>query len=104
MKKLFTLLLLTITAFTFKSNAQTGTSCNADFSFSISGAPSGATVSFSPVVSGDTLLNHHFWKFGDGGTSSSVFPVHFYAPGTYSVKHILYRSSNTGGSCIDSVE
>src|SRR5689334_18402691 len=41
-----------------------------------------------------------WWDFGDGGTSSLVNPsAHYYAPGTYVVKHVI--SSVTDGCMSD---
>ena len=99
MKKLFTLLLLTIAA-TFTSSAQ-NTSCNAGFDFTISGL----SVNFRAAITTNPTANHHYWKFGDGAISSDTTPVHVYASaGTYTVKHIFYRSENSTAVCIDSVE
>ena len=102
MKKLFTLLLLTLTAFTFKSSAQTN-NCSADFSFTLSGL----SATFTPVITSTTPNNHNFWRFGDGTTSSSISPVHLYSStGTYTVTHIYYRTETnyTNAVCIDSVQ
>ncbi len=100
MKKLFTLLLLTLTAFTFKSVAQ-NTNCNAGFDFTISGF----SVNFRPAITINSTVNHHYWKFGDGSISSDTTPVHVYAAaGTYTVKHFFYRNENGIAVCIDSVE
>ena len=102
MKKLFTLLLLTVAAFTFKSSAQT-TNCSADFSFTLSGL----SATFTPVITGTTANNHNYWKFGDGTVSSNLSPVHLYAAaGTYTVTHIYYRTESNypNAVCIDSVQ
>src|SRR6187549_223356 len=101
MKKLFTLLFFTLAAFTFKTTAQT-TTCNAGFSFSISGL----SVNFTAAITGDPSINHHYWKFGDGQISSDISPVHAYsAGGAYTVTHIFYRSNNSGtAECVDSIQ
>ena len=100
MKKSFTLLLLTLAAFTFTSSAQ-NTSCNAGFDFSISGL----SVNFTPAITTVSTTNHQYWQFGDGTTSSNISPVHVYTSGgTYTVKHFFYRSENSSAICIDSVE
>ena len=101
MKKLFTLLLLTLAAFTFKSKAQTNTTCNAGFTFAISGL----SVNFTAAITTVSTTNHQYWQFGDGTASSDISPVHVYASGgTYTVKHIFYKSENRALICIDSVE
>ena len=101
MKKLFTLLLLTLAAFTFKSKAQTNTTCNAGFTFAISGL----SVNFTAAITTVSTTNHQYWQFGDGTASSDISPVHVYASGgTYTVKHIFYKSENGALICIDSVE
>ena len=102
MKKLFTLLLLTLAAFTFKSSAQT-INCSADFSFNLSGL----SATFTPVITSTTSNNHNYWRFGDGAISSDITPVHLYgATGTYTVTHIYYRteSNHPNAVCIDSVQ
>ncbi|MDB5224180.1 MAG: hypothetical protein JWN83_2847 [Chitinophagaceae bacterium] len=100
MKKLFTLLLLTLAVFTFKAEAQ-NTTCNAGFDFTVTGL----SVSFHASITGNAAVNHHYWKFGDGAISSDSTPVHLYAAaGTYTVKHIFYRSENGAAICIDSTE
>ncbi|MGI8584589.1 MAG: PKD domain-containing protein [Chitinophagaceae bacterium] len=102
MKKLFTLLLITLTAFTFKLKAQ-NTNCNAGFDFTVSGL----SVKFTASLTTDPNINHHYWKFGDGSISSDTTPVHTYAAaGTYTVKHIMYKSGSLNGIavCIDSIE
>lgn len=101
MKKLFTLLLLTLAAFTYKSVAQTNTTCNAGFDFTISGL----SVNFTAAITTVSTSNHHYWQFGDGAISSDISPLHVYASGgTYTVKHFFYRSENGSAVCIDSVE
>ena len=102
MKNFFTLLLLTLTAFTFKTTAQT-TNCTADFSFTLTGL----SVSFAPTITGTTTNNHNYWRFGDGTISSDVSPVHLYAAGgVYTVTHIYYRTETgyPNAVCIDSVQ
>jgi len=99
MKKLFTLLLLTVAAFTFKTQAQT--TCNAGFDFTISGL----SVGFTPAITTVSTANHQYWQFGDGAISSDISPVHVYTTtGTFTVKHFFYRSENSNAVCIDSVE
>lgn len=102
MKKLFTLLLLILAAFTFKSSAQI-TNCSAGFSFTLSGL----SATFTPVISSTTTNNHNYWRFGDGTVSSNLAPVHLYATaGTYTVTHIYYRTESNypNAVCIDSVK
>lgn len=101
MKKLFTLVLITLATFTFKTVAQ-NTNCNAGFSFSISGL----SVKFTAAIATDPSINHHNWEFGDGKISSDASPVHQYASGgAYTVKHFFYRSNSAGtAECVDSIE
>ena len=99
MKKLFTLLLLTISAFTLKTEAQN--TCNAGFDLTISGL----SVNFTAAITTVSTTNHQFWQFGDGTTSNAISPVHVYtSTGTFTVKHYFYRSENGTAVCIDSVE
>lgn len=101
MKKLFTLLLIILSAFAFKSEAQNNPNCNAAFNYSITGL----SVQFTADITSNATANHHYWKFGDGNISSDVSPVHLYASGgTYTVTHIFYRSENGVAACIDSVK
>jgi PKD repeat protein len=95
MKKIFTLLLLSLTLFGLKSNAQTSTVCNAAFDFSF---VSPNTVKFTPAVTGDSPFVQHYWIFGDGSpVDQSIISTHTYAsPGTYTVKHYLSRYSPNG--------
>jgi len=94
MKKIFTLLLFALTAFTFKSTAQGTTPCNAAFTFQF---VNGNTVKFTPAVNDSPLVVHH-WTFGDGSpTSTLVSPTHAYlANGTYVVVHTVVRSTPNG--------
>ena len=101
MKKILTLLLFTLAAFSFKTSAQ-NTSCNAEFSTTFLTA---FNVQFNPVTIGDSINTHHSWTFGDGGSSTIPAPVHLYASaGSYTVKHILTRFNLNGGiECHDTV-
>lgn len=102
MRRLFTLLLLSLTIFAAGTKAQVGTTCNADFNFTVTGN----TAQFVPVVPGDSLSTIHQWFFGDGSpVSNAVAPGHTYgAAGVYNVKHILKRISPNGAvTCMDSV-
>jgi PKD repeat protein len=89
MKKIFTLLWLTLTAFAFKSNAQT-TTCNAEFSVQYI---TNYTVKFNPVTANDSPYVHHYWSFGDGSTGSQLIsPTHTYLlPGSYAAVHTIVR-------------
>ncbi len=100
MKKIITLLLVVLTAFGFKSKAQT-TTCNAGFSFTISNF----TVQFTPVMVGEVANTTHYWSFGDGSSVSTVSPAHTYTSvGSYSVKHYIIKHSPNGLEvCRDSV-
>ncbi len=102
MKKLFTLLLLALTVFTHKSEAQAGTVCNADFNSQFLTA---TTVKFTPVVLGDSISTSHYWTFGDGINSNIPIPTHTYgAGGTYNVKHIIIKRNPNGVEiCRDSM-
>jgi PKD repeat protein len=90
MKKIFTLLWLTLAAFTFKASAQTTTNCNAEFAVQYL---TNYTVKFNPVVANDSPLVHHYWSFGDGTTGSQLIsPTHTYAlAGSYAVVHTIVR-------------
>ena len=90
MKKIFTLLWLTITAFTFKTSAQPTPTCNAEFAVQYL---SNYTVKFNPVTANDSPYVHHFWNFGDGTPGSQLIsPTHTYVlPGTYAVVHTIVR-------------
>ncbi len=101
MKKIFTLLWLTLAAFTFKAAAQ-GTTCNAEFT---SAFITGNTVKFTPAVN-DSPLVHHLWNFGDGSaTSQAVSPIHSYLTnGSFVVVHTVVRySPNNVPVCTKSV-
>jgi PKD repeat protein len=102
MKRIITLLLLFVTAFSYQLKAQPGTVCNADFSFSYLSAN---TVKFTPVVLGDSINTQHFWSFGNGHTSTLPLPTHTYtAAGTYSVTHFIIRYNPNGVAiCADTV-
>ncbi len=106
MKRLITLLFLALAAFTFKASAQTGTACNAAFSFTIT---AGNTVHFIPAMIGDsnaTLQSHHSWFFGDNTPSSSlVDPTHVYpnCNTSYTVKHYFWKTTPNGVICSDTV-
>ncbi|MEP6675322.1 MAG: PKD domain-containing protein [Ferruginibacter sp.] len=104
MKRLITLLILALSFFSMTSVAQTNTSCNAQFSFTLT---AGSTVHFVPALIGDsnaTVTSHHSWSFGDGTASSNVDPNHTYANcGTFSVKHIFWRTTPNGVICSDTV-
>lgn len=91
MKRIFTLLLLVISAFSFKTQAQ-GTTCNAEFAVQFI---NNNTVKFNPVMTAGSPTVSHFWNFGDGTpVNNTVSPTHtFVAPGTYAVVHtvVLYN-------------
>jgi PKD repeat protein len=89
MKKIFTLLWLTLAAFTFKATAQ-GTTCNAEFSVQYI---TNYTVKFNPVTTTDSPYVHHYWSFGDGSTGSQLIsPTHTYLlPGNYAAVHTIVR-------------
>ena len=73
-----------------------GSSCNADFTWSVSGN----TVQFTNTSTG---TNMNDWSFDDGGSSTSTNPSHTYAPGTYSVCLYSYYSDSMMTTCADSV-
>lgn len=87
MKRIFTLLWLTLTAFTFKANAQ-GTVCNAEFTVQFI---NNNTVKFNPVIVVGAPTVNHTWNFGDGSpVDNTISPTHSYAlPGTYAVVHTV---------------
>ncbi len=90
MKKIVTLLWLTIAAFTFKATAQTTPNCNAQFAVQYI---TNYTVKFNPVLVTDSPYVHHYWSFGDGSTGSQLIsPTHTYVlPGSYSAVHTIVR-------------
>ena len=94
MKRIFTLLWLTLTAFTFNANAQ-GTACNAEFSVQYI---NNNTVKFNPVMTTGTPTVSHYWNFGDGSpVDQTVSPTHSYAlPGSYAAVHtvVVYNPNN----------
>jgi PKD repeat protein len=102
MKKLFTLLLFILTAFSFTGKAQGGTTCNGDFNFQFINTN---TVKFTPVFIGDSLNTFHYWYFGDGSSINTTLPTHAYAVnGSYTVKHFTYKINPNGIEvCRDSV-
>jgi len=102
MKKIITLLLTVLTAYSFTSKAQTTVVCNADFNFAISNTFS---VQFTPVMVGDSFNTVHYWSFGDGNTVSAVAPSHTYAAvGSFSVKHYIVKHNPNGVVlCTDTV-
>ena len=101
MKRLFTLLLLTIAAYFNPVSAQTN--CNADFTYAQ--VPSTYTYNFTPAMLGTGTNFIVSWNFGDGALSTTQTPSHTYAgPGAYTVKHIVkYTNPNGVIYCIDSV-
>ncbi len=101
MKKIITLLLTVLTAFSFSSKSQTTVTCNADFNFTINNF----TVQFTPVMTGEVATTTHYWSFGDGNTVSAVTATHTYVTvGSYSVKHYIVKHNANGAVvCTDSV-
>ncbi|MEO6253701.1 MAG: PKD domain-containing protein, partial [Ferruginibacter sp.] len=90
MKKIFTLLWLSIiTAFAFNAAAQ-GTTCNAEYNYQYL---SNNTVKFNPQETQGPPLVTHTWNFGDGSpVSNLVSPTHvFAASGNYPVVHTIVR-------------
>ncbi len=102
MKRIFTLLLLLLAAFSFKPQAQSGTVCNADFSFLYL---SSNTVKFTPVIIGDSINTQHIWHLGDGGISSAAIVTNTYSyTGTYTVWHVIKKYNSNGTLlCTDSI-
>ena len=101
MKRIFTLLLLVISAIPFKTQAQ-GTTCNAEFAVQFI---NNNTVKFNPVITVGAPSVSHFWSFGDGTpVNNTVSPTHTYAmPGTYAVVHtIAVYNSNGAPVCTQS--
>ena len=51
----------------------------------------------------DTGLNY-YWNFGDGFTSTAIYPDHWYAnPGNYSVSILVSGKYNSGNDCTDTI-
>jgi PKD repeat protein len=94
MKKFFTLLWLTITAFVFNATAQT-TNCNAEFAVQFINSN---TVKFNPVMTAGAPTVSHYWHFGDGSpVDSSISPTHVYnLPGSYAAVHTVVLRTNSG--------
>ena len=94
MKRIFTLLWLTLTAFTFKANAQ-GTICNAEFAVQFI---NNNTVKFNPVIVVGSPTVNHTWNFGDGSpVDNTVSPTHTYTlPGTYVAVHTIVVLNQNG--------
>ncbi len=90
MKKIFTLLWLTLAAFSFKATAQSTPNCNAWFEVQYL---THNTVKFNPAITTDSPFVRHFWNFGDGTQGSQLIsPTHTFAlPGTYAVVHTVLR-------------
>ena len=90
MKKIFTLLWLTLAAFSFKATAQPTPNCNAEFAVQYL---TNFTVKFNPAIANDSPFVRHYWNFGDGTTGSQLIsPTHTYAlPGSYPVVHTVLR-------------
>lgn len=90
MKKIFTLLWLSLAAFAFKATAQTTPNCSAEFAVQYL---SNYTVKFNPVLTTDSPYVHHYWSFGDGTPGSQLIsPTHTYAAaGSYTVTHTIVR-------------
>jgi len=101
MKKIFTLLLLFVSLLSTSVIAQTTNPCNAEFNGQFL---SSNVLQFNPVVTGDPAITHHYWLFGDGGSASTVVPVHTYlTTGSFTVKHYVYKTNLNGTvECRDS--
>jgi PKD repeat protein len=102
MKRIFTLLWLTLAAFTFKATAQTTPNCNAEFAVQYL---TNFTVKFNPATANDSPYVHHYWSFGDGTTGSQLIsPTHTYTlPGNYAVVHTIVRvNPNNAPVCTQS--
>lgn len=94
MKRIFTLLLLIVSAFSFKTQAQ-GTACNAEFAVQYLSPNS---VKFNPAMQAGSPTVSHLWSFGDGSPlNNTVSPTHTYAlPGTYAVIHTVVLHNPNG--------
>ena len=64
-----------------------------DFSTNVTSGVSPVPVQFTDQSTG--LIFSWLWDFGDGTTSTEQNPLHWYAPGTYSVN---LKVTNSGGS------
>lgn len=102
MKRIFTLLLVLIAAFSFKTSAQIIT-CTADFTYTFSAVN---TVNFFPLQVGDSLSTSHKWNFGDGSPFSVIpAPTHTYnTSGSFTVTHVIKKVNPNGVQlCADTV-
>lgn len=93
MKKIFTLLLISLGISGMQLSAQS-TLCNASFSVVYQGA---ATIQCNPVVGGTSAGIQHYWQFGDGSSSTEVSPLHTYTSGVvYTVLHVIVVHNPNG--------
>lgn len=92
MKRILTLLWLTLLSFSFKASAQT-TTCNAEFTTQYINTN---TVKFTPVVTIGPPAVAHTWSFGDGSPiNTTLSPTHTYAvAGVYTVTHSIAVYNN----------
>ncbi len=103
MKKHLQSLIILCLLFSFQSNAQIAFPCNPQFGVQFL---SPNTVKLNPAIIIDSPFVQHTWRFGDGSpASNSISPVHSYAPGTYTIHHLITRTNpNYSLVCADSLE
>lgn len=94
MKRSLIPLLLAALLFSVNIKAQTNATCNADFTFTVSGN----YVDFYGADNTDSASVKHYWNFGNGteGVWGQFISVAYSAAGTYTVTHTVKRITPNG--------
>lgn len=103
MKKLFTLLLFSLTALTFKSTAQNLSNCNLLAKFSFERDPLQPNkIRFTNLSTPTANIHSVKWSFGDGTYSDDFNASHIYVtPGVYKVCLIIKNDICQRDVCIN---